>query len=113
MPPKATTRARLAGNNYWVAGEAENWELALSGRESRQASVTCQGSKKRWPRRWGFPLGRWRGAGGRQGRARPGGNPWMGMQDRVGLQGAEQRKGEGGWKEPQDTGVRERLIRRV
>lgn len=37
----------------------------------------------------------------------------MGMQDRVGLQGAEQRKGEGGWKEPQDTGVRERLIRRV
>lgn len=33
----------------------------------------------------------------------------MGMQDRVGLQGAEQRKGEGGWKEPQDTGVREGL----
>lgn len=37
----------------------------------------------------------------------------MGMQDRVGLQGAEQRKGEGVWKELQDTGVRERLIRRV
>lgn len=34
----------------------------------------------------------------------------MGIQDWVGLQGAEQMKGEGGWKEPQDTGVREKLI---
>lgn len=34
----------------------------------------------------------------------------MSIQDWVGLQGAEQMKGEGGWKELQDTGVREKLI---
>lgn len=34
----------------------------------------------------------------------------MGMQDRV---GAEQTKGEGGWREAQDTRVRKRLIRRA
>lgn len=42
--------------NTGVVREAESWELTLSGQESRQASVTCQGNKKRWPRRWSVSL---------------------------------------------------------